>query len=130
VLVKRNSFIALCACLLFAQACKYTPERGIAVDITHEISPQPPRVGPVTITFRITHGSHGPITGVRIAIEANMSHAGMTPVFAEASEIGDGNYRATMNLSMAGDWVVVAHGTLPDGQKLNYQFEVNGVAPA
>ena len=30
----------------------------------------------------------------------------MTPVFAEASEAEPGNYRATLQLTMGGDWVV------------------------
>jgi len=59
-----------------------------------------------------------------------MSHAGMTPVFAEAAETVDGRYRASLQLSMAGDWVVLVHATLPDGRKLEHQFEINGVAPA
>ena len=58
-----------------------------------------------------------------------MSHAGMTPVFAHAKETNDGRYGATMDLSMAGDWIVVAHATLPDGRKSEYQFQINGVAP-
>jgi len=58
-----------------------------------------------------------------------MSHAGMVPVFAEAREGEPGRYRATMNLSMAGDWVVLVHITLPDGRKLERQFEIKGVAP-
>jgi hypothetical protein len=65
-----------------------------------------------------------------MAIEGNMSHAGMTPVFAEAIETGDGRYSASLQLSMAGDWVVLVHATLPDGRKLEHQFEINGVAPA
>jgi hypothetical protein len=56
-----------------------------------------------------------------------MSHAGMTPVFAEAQDTGDGSYRAMMDLSMAGDWIVIVRAALPDGRKLEHQFEINGV---
>ena len=59
-----------------------------------------------------------------------MSHAGMAPVFAEATEVDAGRYRATMDLSMAGDWVVLVHTTLADGRKWERQFEIKGVAPA
>lgn len=58
-----------------------------------------------------------------------MSHAGMTPVFAEAQETSDGTYRASLELSMAGDWVVVVRAVLPDGRQVERQFEINGVAP-
>ncbi len=53
-----------------------------------------------------------------------MSHAGMPPVFADTSEVGPGEYRANMELSMAGDWVSIVHLTMPDGAKLERQFEM------
>ena len=58
-----------------------------------------------------------------------MSHAGMVPVFAEASEIEPGRYRAVMQLSMAGDWNVTVHVTLSDSRKVDYEFEIKGVEP-
>jgi hypothetical protein len=30
---------------------------------------------------------------------------------------------------MAGDWVILLHVTLPDGKKLERQFDVRGVRP-
>jgi hypothetical protein len=30
---------------------------------------------------------------------------------------------------MAGDWVILLHGTLPDGEKLERQFDVREVGP-
>jgi hypothetical protein len=69
------------------------------------------------------------VAGAQITLEGNMSHAGMVPVFVEAREVEPGSYRATMDLSMGGDWVVLVHITLPDGRKLERQFEIKGVAP-
>jgi hypothetical protein len=57
-----------------------------------------------------------------------MSHPGMAPVFATATEAAPGHYAATLELSMAGDWIVVAHASLADGRKLDQKFEINGVA--
>jgi hypothetical protein len=59
-----------------------------------------------------------------------MSHAGMSPVFADTLEVAPGDYRANMELSMAGDWVVLVHLTLPDSAQVERQFEIKGVAPA
>jgi hypothetical protein len=56
-----------------------------------------------------------------------MSHAGMRPEFGEAREIGAGRYQGGLAFTMAGDWVVLMHVTLPGGQKLERQMEVNGV---
>jgi len=98
--------------------------------VTAEITPQPPRVGQATITLRVTGASGQPVTGARVALEGNMSHAGMAPVFAEAMEVEPGRYRANMELTMAGDWIILVHVTLPGGEKVERQFEVKGVAPA
>ena len=127
--LKRISVIALCACLVLVQSCRTQSESWWDLTLTHEVSPQPPRVGPVTITLKVTKAS-GPVTGARITLEGNMSHAGMVPVFAEATEIAPGHYRAIMELSMAGDWVVQVHLSLPDNIKLDRQFEIKGVASA
>jgi YtkA-like len=58
-----------------------------------------------------------------------MSHAGMAPVFEEASETGPGQYQAHLRFPMAGDWVILLHLWLPGGQKLERQFNVSGVRP-
>src|SRR6266542_3259726 len=66
------------------------------------------------------------VTGARITLEGNMSHAGMGPVFAQAKETEPGQYEAPLELSMGGDWLVLLHLTLSDAQKLERQFEISG----
>ena len=75
----------------------------------------------------VTDASGGPVADARIKLEGNMSHPGMVPVFSDARETGPGRYLSAMELSMAGDWYVIAHVTLPDGRKLDRQFEIKGV---
>jgi hypothetical protein len=70
-----------------------------------------------------------PIIGARIAIEADMSHAGMSPTFAEATEEGAGRYTAHLVFKMAGDWILLLHITLPGGEKVERQIDVRGVRP-
>ena len=67
------------------------------------------------------------MTGARIKLEGNMSHAGMAPVFADAKEIEPGRYQSSMELSMAGDWYVSTRTTLADGRAVERQFEIKGV---
>ena len=100
------------------------------VFVAHEVLPQPPRVGHVVIALRVTSASRKPVVGAQVRLEGNMSHAGMSPVFADTLEVVPGEYRANMELSMAGDWTILVHLTLPDGVKLERQFEIKGVAPA
>lgn len=85
-------------------------------------------MGPVTITLRLTDTAGAPVTGARISLEGNMSHAGMVPVFADARETEPGRYQSSMELSMAGDWFILVHVTLTDGRKIERQFDIKGVA--
>jgi hypothetical protein len=121
----------LCLSFLFVAfaGCRIQPSPDVA--IAPEVEPHPPRVGQVTITVRVTQPSSGkPITGARIHLEGNMSHAGMAPVFADATEVEAGRYRANMEFSMAGDWLLSVYVTLRAGLHVDRQFEIKGVAPA
>jgi hypothetical protein len=115
--------------ILFVGGCSKRVEAPASVVIEHEISPEPPHVGVTTVTLNVADRSSKPIAGARIAVEADMSHAGMSPGFAEAKEAEPGRYQAQVEFQMAGDWVILLHVTLPDGKKLERQFDVRGVRP-
>lgn len=127
--LRRSHFVSSCACVLalLVSACHQSTESSQSVTIAYEISPQPSRVGPATITLRLRDPSGEAVTGARITLEGNMSHAGMNPVFSEAKEIVRGRYQAQLEFSMAGDWIVSVHSTLSGGEKLERQFEIKGV---
>lgn len=80
------------------------------------------------VTVRLTGKQGKAVTGAQVTLEANMSHAGMSPGFGEGREVQSGRYQASLEFTMAGDWVILVHVTLPDGHKLERQIEVNGVA--
>ena len=130
MLLRRNSLIALCVWLALAQGCRQQGEWSLNLTLAHEVSPHPPRVGQVTITLSLTDASGTPVSGAQISLEGNMLHAGMVPVFAGANETAPGRYQSKMELSMAGDWYVLVHVTLPDNRKFDRQFEIKGVATA
>lgn len=96
----------------------------------HKVEPQPPRVGQVEIWLHLKDASQKAIMGAEIKLEGNMSHAGMSPVLVDTQEVAPGEYHANIELSMAGDWIMLVHLTLPDGVKVERQFEIKGVAPA
>ena len=130
----RESFLTRGSLILAAVACAFL---GVACTLTeptpdfvvrHDISPSPPRVGPATVSLKLTDFlASKPVSGARVTLEGNMTHAGMTPVFAEAKESEPGSYRATLEFTMAGDWVVLLHASLPDGRKIERQWDVKGV---
>lgn len=120
-----NKISSLCLlCLFVAGFAGCQRELNVDIKIAHEVAPQPPRIGQATITLRVSDSSGAPVKGARIKLEGNMSHAGMAPVFAEAVEVEPGRYRANMELTMAGDWVVLVHGSLAGDRKLEQQFEL------
>ena len=118
-----------CAAMFFVISCTRPTNPPDLATIEHSISPEPARVGPASITLKLADAAGKPVTGAKIAIEADMSHAGMSPVFADANEGEAGRYQARFEFPMAGDWVVLLHITLPGGKRLERQIDVKGVRP-
>jgi len=117
-----------CATALLAAGCQGPSGTSPDVLVEHEISPQPPEVGSSVFSLRLTDAaSSKPLSGAHVRLEGTMTHAGMRPVFAEAKEAEPGRYRATLEFTMGGDWVVLVHAVLPDGRKVERQFDVKGV---
>lgn len=104
---------------------KSVSQRSIVVN-DEQISPQPPRVGPITVNFKLADETK-PLVGAHISLEGDMTHAGMAPVFGDAKEVSPGQYQGQLTLNMGGDWVALLHITLPDGKKVEKQIEVSGV---
>lgn len=126
--LKSSLLLTLCACVVLAAGCTKRHHRYSELQITPEISPQPPRVGQVVLLLHVTDLAGAAISGAQLSLEANMSHPGMAPVFADAAELEPGRYQAIMKLSMAGDWRFVIHTTLAD-HKEDYDFEIKEVKP-
>jgi len=91
------------------------------------ISPQPVRVGQATIAIQLADASAKPVTHAKISVEGDMSHPGMSPIFATATETSPGMYTAQLDFNMGGDWVVLSHIALADGRKLERRIDVSGV---
>lgn len=91
------------------------------------IEPQPPQLGTATLTVALTDAGGQPLAGAAVELEGNMSHAGMVPVFATATEVAPGQYRADLEFTMGGDWFILVRADLPDGRSLERQIDVPGV---
>jgi hypothetical protein len=92
------------------------PMTDDAYTVTMTSEPSPPAVGPGALTFTLRDPAGQPVEGAQIAVEGNMSHAGMVPVAgAPASASTGGEYRVEMDWSMSGDWFVDVKFTLTDG---------------
>jgi YtkA-like len=116
-----------CAAVLFWSGCRKPIEPQTDVAIEYGISPQPVRVGPAVLTVKLRDAAGKAVAGARVTFEANMSHPGMAPVFAEAKEGEAGRYQGNVEFAMAGDWVVLIHVTLRDGRKVDREVNVASV---
>ncbi len=110
-----------------ATGCRNPVAESPAVTIEREIAPWPARVGLATVTLRLFTKDGKPVAGARVKLEGDMAHPGMKPEFGDTSEIGPGRYQGGLAFTMAGDWVVLAHITLPGGQTVERQLDVKGV---
>jgi hypothetical protein len=97
----------------------------VAMDLI--VEPQPPQIGLARITISLADAGRQPISGARVALEGNMSHAGMVPVFAQASEVTPGRYQADLEFTMGGDWFILVRADLPDGRSMERKVDVPGV---
>ena len=112
--------------VLLMVACSRSAAKSSVRVTDKEVGPNPARVGPMTVSFHLTEASK-PVSGAEVSLEGNMTHAGMTPVFAEAQEVAPGQYRGNLTLNMPGDWFLLLHVTLPDGRMLEDQIDIRGV---
>jgi len=129
LLPNQKILITVVLLLLTLTACQRggstdLPEIGLSL----EIEPNPPAVGLAMLTLTLTDADGRPISDAKLDIEGNMSHAGMTPVFSQATEFEPGNYRAPLELTMGGDWFVLVKTTLPDGRTFERQLDLPSVA--
>jgi hypothetical protein len=113
--------------ILSMAACRRQTAPAPTVLVEERIDPQPPVVGPATVTIGLTDGSGRPSKNARVTVESDMSHAGMGPVFAECKEVENGRCLARIDFTMAGDWVLLLHIRLPDGQTVERRMDVKGV---
>lgn len=98
------------------------PAPTSTVNMTLEIEPNSPSVGPSHLTVTLTDPAGQPVEGAAVQIEGAMSHAGMSPRWAKARAAANGSYEAPFVWSMGGDWTVTVTASLPDGQQLARQF--------
>jgi hypothetical protein len=112
----------------FVIACRPQGETAADVATGWSVEPRPPIVGPATLSLALIDRPTGkPVSGARVQVEANMSHPGMAPAFSEAREVAPGRYEAPLELTMAGDWILLVEATLRDGRTLQRQVRLAGV---
>jgi hypothetical protein len=125
-----NRWFALAICSLLVAAnlqtsgCSKSSSTPNDLAITWESEPAPPRVGSNLFTLTLSAKNGERLSGARVSIEGDMSHAGMSPVFGEATEMAPGRYQGKLDLDMRGDWIVLFHVQLIGGRTLSRQIRI------
>jgi hypothetical protein len=111
-------FLSVATVAVAVAACA---ERAV-VEIAAEISPATSVVnGAIRVRVTINAGGHA-VRGATLQVEGHMSHPGMAPVIAAAVEESDAAYVARLTPTMAGEWVFVVTGALPDGRRIRHEI--------
>lgn len=121
--------VLLTVCLaLLAAACRQSdpPQVTTGVIISLADSQNGRHVmGPEALTIRLTSADGTPITDATVELRGDMAHAGMVPSIGTATAAATpGDYDATLEWTMAGDWIVTVTATLPDGRMATEEFDV------
>lgn len=113
--------------LLFLVGCQRGENDLPDVGLQWEIAPEPPQIGSATITVALSDADGQSIEGAEVELEGNMKHAGMVPVFAQATEMEPGRYQAKLEFTMGGDWFILVRAKLPDGRSMERTIDLPGV---
>jgi hypothetical protein len=129
--IQRPLLWSLLAVLLMAslaacpRASQQTPaDQAPEIAATLIFEPDPALVGPASVAVRLNDASGAPVKGATVSLKGDMSHAGMQPVLAGASETAAGVYEAQWVWTMSGDWFVTVTAALPDGRTLVRRFDL------
>ena len=121
--------VALLAATLLS-GCWHSASSTNEISLQWTIEPSAPSVSADTLTFiRLLDERQRPVAGATLQVEAHMSHPGMAPVVRPLTESEVGVYETHVQFSMAGDWVLVVTGTLPDGRRITRSMPVANVRP-
>lgn len=86
-------------------------------------------MGPATIEVGVKREDGAPVDKAEVVVRGDMNHAGMKPVIAQTKNVASGKYLTEdFRFTMAGDWIVTAQVTLPNGEKAEKAIDIKGVA--
>ncbi len=87
--------------------------------------PQKPAIGPAPVRVYVLGSDNKAVAGATVAVTGIMTHAGMEPVITDAAPTEVGLYQTEdFTFNMAGDWIVQADVTLPDGGEAKDELSV------
>ena len=116
--------------VLLVTGCRKSAPAASDVDLTWELSPAAPTVGPATLTITLRRQSGEPLAGAAMRLEGHMTHPGMAPVLADAIERTPGVYDLPFPFTMEGDWALLVTAETPRDGRIERRIDVANVRPA
>jgi hypothetical protein len=112
--------------ILLPAACRQSRSPDQTADLRIElVAPLfSPAVGPDALRVQLLDSAGKPVDNAQLRARADMIHAGMVPIFAEAQSTAGGLYSLPLEWTMSGDWIVTIDAELPDGRRVGRQFNV------
>jgi hypothetical protein len=100
-----------------------------ASDLQITLRPAPEGAAGTYLTVALADAAGAAITDATVALEGNMNHAGMVPVFAEAvtdaaDGAEDGVYKVPFAFTMLGDWIITVKVVKADGTEVSRNIDV------
>lgn len=93
-----------------------------------QFDPAPPAVGQTVLNVTLTDAAGQPLRISDLAVEGDMNHAGMKPVFAQLKETSPGHYTGRLDFTMGGDWILMFTGDRAGGGRFEKRIDVPGVS--
>jgi hypothetical protein len=121
--------LALLTATLPGGACGRRSQADSTLNLTLTLRPAEPVVGPAVLTVTLRDRAGAPLQGATVRLEGHMSHAGMAPVLADATQRAPGVYEVPFAFTMQGDWVLLVSAALPDGTRVERRIDVANVRP-
>ena len=87
-------------------------------------------VGPATLTVKLRRLSGEALAGAAVRLEGHMTHPGMAPVLADATERTPGVYDLTFEFTMQGDWVLLVSAQTQHDGRIERRIDITNVRPA
>jgi len=120
-------FLVMILSVTLAQAAAFSKDAKYRTTKVHISAEKPITSGTNTLTFTITKDAKI-LQGAKVSIKAFMpAMPGMPAMVSqtEATSLGDGNYKATLNLAMSGTWQVHIFIAPKDGKKSRVKTTIN-----
>lgn len=117
-----KQFFLFLLTLFLLVGCRQSQQATEPDPYTITVQPLTLAVGPTHVAVTVLGETGRPVDNLALTLRGDMTHAGMQPVIANATNSQGGVYTVPFEWTMVGDWVLTVTFTTADGQTITRQF--------